>query len=141
MTNNQSGKLPPLPPPLQPPTDKGEQQTTDKPKPPQSATARKATAERFGVLNEFVDCSLQGLTKAELLVWLVLYRDTRDGTARTGQTDIARRGGVSVRAVQYAVSKLEKRGLLKCVYRGRLGTGPSRYQVLPTGSAPEAPPK
>jgi len=91
---------------------------------------RKATANRFGVLNEFVDCSMAGLTKAELVVWFTLYRDTRNGTARTSQADIARRGGLSKRAVQYATRRLEKRDLLKCVHRGGLNLGPSRYRVL-----------
>ncbi len=111
----------------------GQRETTDKPN-------RKATAGRFAVLNEFVDCSLAGLTKADLIVWLVLYRDTRNGTARTSQANIALRGGVSVRAVQYATRRLEKCGLLRCVYRGGLNRGPSRWRVLPATSKPREPP-
>ncbi len=97
---------------------------------------RKATANRFGVLNEFVDCSLAGLTKAELIVWFTLYRDTRNGTARTSQADIARRGGISKRAVQYATGRLVRRGLLRCVFKGGINQGPSRWRVLPSTKQP-----
>ena len=106
--------------------------------PKKGENCRKTAANRFAVLNEFVDCSLAGLSKVELMVWLVLYRDTRNGTARTSQADIARRGGVSVRAVQYATSRMERRGLLRCVYRGGLNRGPNRWRVLPAASKPRA---
>lgn len=135
MDSKDPKRLPPLPPPLEPVAspEPEQRETSDKPN-------RKATANRFGVLNEFVDCSLAGLTKSELIVWLTLYRDTRNGTARTSQADIARRGGVSVRAVQYATSRMEKRGLIRCVYQGGLNQGPSRWQVLPSASKPREPP-
>lgn len=55
---------------------------------------RRRTAGRFAVLNSFVDFALAGLGRADMAVWLILYRDTKDGIARTGQTDIARRAGV-----------------------------------------------
>ncbi len=89
----------------------------------------KATRKRFEVLNTFVDCSLAGLSRIELATWFVLYRDTKNGTACTSQTDIARRAGCSVRGVRKATAKLEKCGLLVCVYRGGLNRGASRYRV------------
>ena len=89
----------------------------------------KVTRKRFENLNTFVDCSLAGLSKTELATWLCLYRDTRNGTARTSQTDIARRVGCSVRGVRKATAKLEKCGLLICVFRGGLNRGASRYRV------------
>ncbi len=139
MSKQTSKQLPKLPPPLASSLqrDRAKPQTSGKPK---DKPDHKATANRFGVLNEFVDCSLAGLSKTELLVWFTLYRDTRNGTARTSQTDLARRGGVSVRAVQYATSRLEKRGLLRCVFRGGLNRGPSRWRVLPTGKKIDPPP-
>ena len=91
----------------------------------------KQTANRFAVLNAFADCSLPGLSRAELATWLILYRDTRNGTAATAQSDIARRAGLSVRAVGRAVGKLIKKGLLTVVYRGGLNRGRSRYRVEP----------
>ncbi len=96
-----------------------------------SKTHLKQTANRFAVLNAFVDGSLGGLSRAELATWLILYRDTRNGTAATAQSDIARRAGLSVRAVGRAVGKLIKKGLLTVVYRGGLNRGRSRYRVEP----------
>ena len=56
-----------------------------------TATAKNRASDRFRTLNAFVDCTIADLSRAELAVWLVLYRDARDGGSRTAQTDIARR--------------------------------------------------
>jgi hypothetical protein len=87
--------------------------------------------DRFAVLNAFADFALAGLSGAEVKVWLLLYRDTKadTGTARTGQADLARRAGVSVRTVGRAVHELERKGLVVVVRRGRLRTGPTVYRV------------
>ena len=89
------------------------------------------TGNRFAVLNAFVDTAAGKLTRSEILVWLVLYRDTRNGVAGTSQADIARRAHVTGRTVRRAIRKLEERRLLVLVYRGGLNRGPSRYRVLP----------
>lgn len=114
-------------PPMEPPTDRPGKPTGVSRS--RGKRNRRATADRFGVLNAFVDCSLAGLSRSELATWLCLYRDTRNGTASTGQADIARRAGLSVRAVQKAIGRLCKRGLLVVVFRGGLNRGPSRYRV------------
>jgi DNA-binding transcriptional ArsR family regulator len=97
--------------------------------------AKGKKGERFAVLNAFVDFALAGLSRAEIAVWLVLYRDTREGTARTSYDDIARRAGLNRRNVGRAVRRLEGRGLVKVVHRGGLRRGVSRYRVrgLPKG--------
>jgi hypothetical protein len=97
--------------------------------------AKAKAGERFVVLNAFVDFALSDLRRAEIAVWLVLYRDTRDGTARTSYDDIARRAGLNRRNVGRALRGLERRGLLKVVHRGGLRRGASRYRVrgLPKG--------
>lgn len=92
-------------------------------------------SERFAVLNAFVDFGIcaAALTPAEALVWLILFRDTKaTGTARTGQTDIARRAGLSVRGVKKAIRALTTKGMVDVVRRGRLNAGPSTYRVSPT---------
>ena len=104
--------------------------TIDKPRTKQS---KQLTKDRFDVLNSFVDCSLVGLSKSDVATWLVLYRDTRNGIAVTSQADIARRIGVSDRAVRSSIGRLEKRGLLVVVRRGGLLQGPSKYRVNGTG--------
>lgn len=95
---------------------------------------RRTRSERFAVLNALADFSLAGLTGAETKVWVLLYRDTKgDGTARTGQTDLARRAGLTVRGVQKVLDSLTRKGLLRVVRRGRLNAGPSVYRVYGTG--------
>ncbi|MDB5311557.1 MAG: transcriptional regulator [Gemmataceae bacterium] len=96
--------------------------------PPESR--RQATGGRFGLLNGFVDFELHRLTRGEVKVWLILFRDTRDGIARTGQVDIARRAGITPRGVRKALKGLAGKGLVTVVLKGRLGTGPSSYRVL-----------
>lgn len=96
-----------------------------------SEPKRKAATDRFGVLNAFVDCSLAGLSRSEIAVWLVLYRDTRDGTVRTSQENIAKRAGTSLRHVKKAIAGLKAAGLLSVVFQGGLNKGPSRYRVEP----------
>jgi hypothetical protein len=86
--------------------------------------------DRFQVLNNFVDFTMRELQAADVRVWFVLYRDTKDGTAATAQTDIARRAGVSVRTVHGSVKRLERLGLLKVIYRGGLNRGSSRYRIV-----------
>lgn len=68
------------------------------------------------------------------MVWLVLYRDSRAGVARTGQTDLARRTGLTVRGVQKILPQLVRKGLLTVVARGHLRTGPSSYRVCLPGT-------
>lgn len=110
--------------------------TEEAPAPP-TKPKRRTRSERFAVLNAFVDFGIAAgeLTPAESLVWLVLFRDTKaNGLARTGQTDIARRAGLSVRGVQKALDKLQAKGFIDVVHRGRLNAGPSVYRVQPTGT-------
>jgi len=91
--------------------------------------AKGKTGERFAVLNSFVDFALAELSRAEIAVWLVLYRDTRDGTARTSYDGLARRAGLNRRTVGRALRQLERRRLVKVVHRGGLRQGVSRYRV------------
>jgi DNA-binding transcriptional ArsR family regulator len=92
-------------------------------------SAKSKAGERFAVLNAFVDCALADLTRAEIAVWFVLFRDTRDGTARTSYDEIARRAGINRRNVGRALRRLEGRGLVKAVHRGGLRRGVSRYRL------------
>jgi AraC-like DNA-binding protein len=80
----------------------------------------KSAGERFKVLNAFVDFSLAELGRVEICVWLILYPDTRDGTARMSYDDLARRAGCARRSVARAVRQLERLVLLRIVHRGGL---------------------
>lgn len=101
------------------------------------AQRRTTRSERFAMLNAFADFGLPELTGTEVKVWLILFRDTKaaTGTAQTGQTDIARRAGVTTRAVRKAISELVAKGFVRVVRRGRLNVGPSQYRVTATGNA------
>ena len=95
------------------------------------------TANRFRVVNEFVDVSMAELTGAELATWMVLWRDTKpDGTVKTSMGEVARRAGKSRRAVVDAVATLNERGLLTVVYRGGLNRGNNVYRVHGIGMPP-----
>ena len=98
------------------------------------ATERKKkgkSRDRFVVLNNFVDHTIRDLKINDIRVWFVLYRDTKDGIAATGQADIARRAGICARTVRRVIRRLEKLGLLETVYRGGINQGTSKYRVLP----------
>ena len=77
----------------------------------------------FATINAFVDFTLAKRTRNEAAVWLVLWRDTKDGTTRTAQTDIARRAGINRRTVIRILDKLESTGLLRIVHRGGFNRG------------------
>jgi DNA-binding MarR family transcriptional regulator len=100
-------------------------------------TARRKTNQRqsrlrFEILNAFVDNGMVGLSRAELAVWLILYRDTKpDGTARASLADLARRGGMDRRTASRAVGRLVRRKMLQVIRRGGLNRGPSVYRVFP----------
>ncbi len=100
---------------------------------PDSMPSRRGErrSDRFSVLNHFVDFSLGSLKRAEIVVWMILFRDTKNGVARTSQADIARRAGTSDRTVRTALGRLESLGLLEIVRRGGFRKGVSSYRVLP----------
>ena len=116
-------------PPMTPPPESPARSPREEPK-GKRADAKRNAGDRFEVLNAFIDFSLAGLTRAEVAVWLVLYRDTRNGTARTSYDDIARRAGINRRSVGRSLRRLESRGLMSVVRRGSLRCGPSSYRVL-----------
>jgi DNA-binding MarR family transcriptional regulator len=62
---------------------------------------------------------MRNLSRAAIAVWLVLYHDTKpDGTARTGQTDLARRSHCDPRTVRRALDELTGRGLVEVLTKG-----------------------
>jgi hypothetical protein len=121
--------LPPLDAPA-PPSAHPAPRRTGQPK--GKPGGRPAARGRFATVNAFADFTLTGLCRAEIAVWLLLWRDTKaDGLARTSQADLARRAGCDVSTVKRAVRRLVRVGLLDIARRGRLGAGPSAYRVRP----------
>jgi hypothetical protein len=94
------------------------------------AKGKRSSAGRFHSLNAFVDVALRDLTRAELAVWLILWRDTKpDGLARTSQGDMARRAGCDARTVRRALAKLQSSGLVRVVSAGGLPRRLTVYRV------------
>jgi len=83
------------------------------------------------MLNPFVELRLRELTRAEVVVWIILYRDERGGVSKVAHSDMAKRGGLSTRAVVDALKSLRKRGLVETVRRGRMNVGISVHRLLP----------
>jgi DNA-binding MarR family transcriptional regulator len=95
-------------------------------------TTKRESRLRFQVLNAFVDSGMANLSRSELALWLVLYRDTkRSGTARVSLGDIARRAGIDRQTASRAVGKLTRRKMLQVLQRGDLREGASVYRVFP----------
>jgi DNA-binding MarR family transcriptional regulator len=95
-------------------------------------TSKRQSRLRFQILNAFVDGGMVGLSRAELAVWLVLYRDTkRDGTARASLAELARRGGMDRQTASRAVGRLARRKMIQVISQGGLNRGPSVYRVFP----------
>jgi DNA-binding MarR family transcriptional regulator len=98
----------------------------------EARTSKRLSRLRFEMLNAFVDAGMADLSRAELAVWLILYRDAkRDGTARASLADLARRAGIDRRSVIRALKRLRDRRMLQVLHRGGLNRGPSSYLVYP----------
>jgi hypothetical protein len=92
-----------------------------------------AKSDRWAMLNTMVDMAIRDLTAAEIKVWLVLFRDVRNGLARTSMADIARRAGLEPRSAKRAMRSLEARRLVKIVAHGTIDGKPNTYQLkMPT---------
>jgi hypothetical protein len=95
------------------------------------AVRKGRSAERFEEINTFLDVTARTLPRAAVLCWLTLWRDSRNGVARTAITDIAARSGWDKRPLIRSVKTLTARGLVRIIRRGGLGAGPSAYKVTP----------
>jgi DNA-binding MarR family transcriptional regulator len=94
--------------------------------------SRRESRLRFETFNAFVDTAMANLSRAELALWLILFRDTkRDGTARSSLDDLARRGAINRQTASRAVGRLARRKMLQVQRRGGLNCGPSTYRVFP----------
>jgi DNA-binding MarR family transcriptional regulator len=95
-------------------------------------TTKRRARHRFELLNAFVDGGMADLSRSELAVWLILYRDTRpNGEARASLKHLARRAGIDRQTASRAVGRLKCRKMLQVLYRGGLNRGPSVYRVFP----------
>jgi hypothetical protein len=120
------GELPPMDPAPPRPHRRGDSRDQNSPK------GKHSSRGRFQCVNAFLDVTMGALERAELAVWLLLWRDTKpDGLARTSQSDLARRAGCNPRTVRRALTALQSAGLVSVVRRGGLNRGLSVYRVHP----------
>jgi hypothetical protein len=90
----------------------------------------------FETFNPFVDLGVRHLSRSEIVVYLILLRDTKpDGTTRTSYGDLATRGGMSRMSAIRAVRSLIGKGAVEVVRRGGSGIGSTTYCVVPGGIA------
>jgi hypothetical protein len=93
--------------------------TSSKPRPRTRKASGRPSLERFLILNDFVDLGLAKLPRSQIATYLVLFRDTRPtGLARTGLSDLARRGGMSRRQATRALRELIRRGAVHVIRPG-----------------------
>jgi DNA-binding transcriptional ArsR family regulator len=106
--------------------------TTDGAPLPQPRPAKKKRSPvvvKLVAMNRFLDTTARSLHPSAALVWLMLLRDERGGTARTAVTDLAKRCGLSPRTVKRRLAELKTCGLLKVVEPGTPETGPTTYKL------------
>ena len=87
------------------------------------------TRERFKMLNRFCDDVMASLNPRQVKVWLCLYRDSRDGVAKSAQAYIAKRCGLKRPTVSTTITELEQLGLVETIHQGGVNRGLSWYRV------------
>lgn len=99
----------------------------------QATRSRKRTKNasgRFAVLNAFVDAGMAELSRIEIAAWFCLFRDTqKNGTAKVAHAYVAERCGCSRESVTRALTRLEKKGLVKTIRQGGLNRGLCIYKI------------
>jgi hypothetical protein len=85
--------------------------------------------ERFKMLNRFIDDIMGSLSPSQVKVWLCLYRDSRDGVAKSAQDYIAKRCGLKRPTVSTTITELEQLGLVETIHQGGVNRGFSWYRV------------
>lgn len=80
--------------------------------------------KRWWAITEFIDGTARGLSNAEIVTWILLWRDTKkNGLAKTSISYLAERSGMSKRRIQQSLELLIENGLVKRVKRGGMAKG------------------
>ena len=90
----------------------------------------RPTGRWWGVLAAYVGHGMQRVSPPASCVWLVLFRNSRDGEVTISREKIANITGLSGRYVGRKLRELESAGMLRVEVRGRKNSGPSRYRLL-----------
>ena len=72
---------------------------------------------------------MQRLTPRPTSVWLCLFRDSRNGVAKSAQVYVAQRCGLKRPTVSTTIGELEALGLVVTIHQGGVNRGLSWYRV------------
>jgi hypothetical protein len=96
------------------------------------ATKKRLSMDRFKILNDFVDAGLRQFSRSEAFVYLILFRDTQpDGLARTSRSELAERGGMTIRQASRALQSLIKQGVVRVIHKRVPGKSAAYTIYLP----------
>lgn len=85
--------------------------------------------KKIKLLNRFVDETLVGLDPSTALLWVVLYREARNGIAEISHGQLAKIMGVSDRTICRHIDVLIANKLLRKLKTGGYGRGCNKYQL------------
>ena len=85
--------------------------------------------KKIKFLNRFVDGTLKGIDAQTAVVWLVLFREERDGVAKISHKRLATILGVSERTVIRHIRVLRQNHLLRTTKRGVKDRNCNEYQL------------
>ena len=85
--------------------------------------------KKIKLFNRFVDETLKGLEHSTALLWVVLYREARNGIAEISHGQLAKIMGVSGRTICRHIDVLIANKLLRKLKTGGYGRGCNKYQL------------
>ena len=93
----------------------------------------------WGVLAAYVGHGMRQVSAGATCVWLVLFRNSRDGVVTRSREQIAATTGYTPKHVGRLLRELVSAGFLRVERRGRKQSGPTRYRILPIPRVQECP--
>jgi hypothetical protein len=97
--------------------------------------AARSDRGRWHTFNTFIDNVARHLSPVDIAVWIILFRDCRNGTVVASNRDIGRRSACSLRAVVDSMKRLRAFGLIDAVRLSRHKGVPSLYSLNPSPDA------
>ena len=96
---------------------------------------RQPKSPRWAMLNAFVDHQMRNLSRAAVVVWWVLFRETNNqGLSRITIEQIGEKAGISVGRVSIGLRELRALKMVVQVSRGNRNKGPSIHRLLPVST-------
>lgn len=93
---------------------------------------KRKAGERFATLNAFTDATMRTLTPAQIAVWVILFRNERNGTTSRSVRQIATDGGLSLSGAHQSLASLIEAGLVEILQRARHRDEATTYRIHAT---------